>query len=96
MDKRIVTSYEEPDLGHYDSLSMIKLGELSLPIYIFSTLICTIFFLVFSKFNAITPLNGIISQVMITVISYYIALLLYKIPVIRKRILVWFYWDLQH
>lgn len=64
----------------------IKLGELSLPIYIFSTLICTVFYLVFGRLNAITPLNGIIALLLITVISYYVAMLLYKLPIIRKLI----------
>lgn len=68
------------------STILIKLGELSLPIYIFSTLICTIFYMIFNRLNAITPSNGIIAQILITIISYYVALLLYRMPTIRKWI----------
>lgn len=65
---------------------LLKLGELSLPIYIFSTLICTIFYLIFNRLNAITPLYGIIAQILITVISYYLALSIQRIPLIRKKL----------
>lgn len=65
---------------------LLKLGELSLPIYIFSTLICTIFYLTFNRLNAVTPLYGIIAQILITVISYYLALSIQKIPLIRKKL----------
>lgn len=63
-----------------------KLGEISLPLYIFSSLICTIVFLIFKKFDAITPLNGIIAQIIIVFISYYFVIVLKKIPFIYKKL----------
>lgn len=62
------------------------LGEVSLPLYIFSTLICTVFYLIFKKFDAITPLNGIIAQVLIMLVSYYFVKLFYKLPFIYNKI----------
>ena len=64
---------------------LLKLGELSLPIYIISTLLCTVFYLIFNRINAISPLYGVIAQILITIASYYLALLIYKIPIIRKK-----------
>lgn len=62
------------------------LGEVSLPLYIFSTLICTVFYLIFKKIDAITPLNGIIAQVLIMLVSYYFVKLFYKLPFIYNKI----------
>lgn len=63
-----------------------KLGEISLPLYIFSSLMCTLVFLIFKKFDLINLINGIIAQIIIVFISYYFVILLKRIPFIYNKL----------
>ena len=61
-----------------------KFGDLSFPIYIIHPLLCSVLYLVCQKYFEINLIYACIVQLVVFIISYYIAHIINKLAVIRK------------
>lgn len=62
------------------------IGNYSFPIYIIHPIICTISFIICSKFSYVNMVSALIIQLVVIIVSYCASILCFKIPLLKKKL----------